>query len=652
MKHTILFFGVLCLSLSTLFANTIIVSQDIGFDATDATPFLQTAINDTNADTMIIDNVGSDWITAPLFVERSNLTIIVESGVTLIAKSGSYDIYDPMIRVVDQSNIVIIGYGATMKMRKAEYAALADSEYRHVISLQSAINVRVEGLRLEDSGGDGLYIGNSFRPDSPQNYCENVLVRNCFMTNNYRQGISIISAKDVVIEHCEISETKGTLPEAGIDIEPDQIDHRIENLTIRDCRIFNNYGQAIQFAFLYNSDASRDISVLVEDTYMANNHDPSNEYAYTEMAFTDNYGNGVDGTVTLRNCYVAESQWGAIFVEKTIESFDVFVENCVFKNVSQNPIAFNAPIFIEVKSNAIPFGGITFTDCTIIYDADIPFLNSYADPGTAGFADINGSFYVVNPNTVNFAINGNASNVNIQPTYFTQMPSITAAIQSVALKDSETLDYLLFEVESETSAAPFPFALEYNYMGSSTMKDDYYFSPRYDILPKNAITVTHPIFYRKENEIEGVEDLNITLQAADCYTISSDNTAVMEVSDTGLKALQLQTPSASITTNQTTIEEETFSLQSPFIESSKQPTPTSVVCYPNPASSVLYFKSVEDKTIESVQIINAQGQVVFRGPIRANQLDIHSLPNGIYSLQFMFVDDISMNSQLFRVLRE
>ncbi len=62
------------------------------------------------------------------------------------------------------------------------------------------------------------------------------------MSNNYRQGFSITSVKDATILNFEFSETSGTLPEDGIDIEPDIPEERIENVLIKGCRIFNNFG--------------------------------------------------------------------------------------------------------------------------------------------------------------------------------------------------------------------------------------------------------------------------------------------------------------------------------------------------------------------------------------------------------------------------
>ena len=81
--------------------------------------------------------------------------------------------------------------------------------------------MRIEGLTILDTGGDGILVTRSFQPNSLKNYCENILIKNCRFSNNYRQGLSITSAKDLTILNCEFSETNGTLPEDGIDLEPD-----------------------------------------------------------------------------------------------------------------------------------------------------------------------------------------------------------------------------------------------------------------------------------------------------------------------------------------------------------------------------------------------------------------------------------------------
>ncbi len=293
-------------------ATSFTVSTDIGFDLVDNTNILQFAFTETTEDTIIVDNVGSDWNIGPISIGRNNITIIFEEGVVLRALPDEFDIFESLVEIRDKNNITIIGYGASFIMNKQEYIDLADSEFRHGINLGSATDILIEGLTILDTGGDGILISRSFLPTSPKNYCENINIKNCVFTNNYRQGLSIVSVVGANIINCEFSETKGTLPEDGIDIEPDVPEDRIENILISGCRIFNNFGNAIQLAFQNMDDDSRDISVTVEDTYMSNNHDESNVFAFAEIAASDNDGNGVDGFVNFTNCFIESSQWTAV----------------------------------------------------------------------------------------------------------------------------------------------------------------------------------------------------------------------------------------------------------------------------------------------------------------------------------------------------
>lgn len=53
--------------------------------------------------------------------------------------------------------------------------------------------------------------------------------------------------------------------------------------------------------------------------------------------------------------------------------------------------------------------------------------------------------------------------------------------------------------------------------------------------------------------------------------------------------------------------------------------------YPNPTSSVLYISTVSENT--AVKIYNMQGQTVYNGAIRNNNLDVSNLPVGTYMLE-------------------
>ncbi|MEO1517977.1 MAG: T9SS type A sorting domain-containing protein [Bacteroidota bacterium] len=535
-RSTILLALTLCIAMgwSPLRASRIFVSTDIGFDPANSTPYLQWAFDSSTEDTIVVDDTGLPWKVSPLYINRNDVTIILEQGVVIEALPGVFDIFESLIRIQDRENISIIGYGAALKMQKQEYVSLADSEFRHGISMQSSIGIHIEGLLIEGTGGDGLYIGNSFSSLSRQNYCENITVVNCKSTNNYRQGLSIISAKNVSILNCEFSHTNGTLPEDGIDIEPDVPEHIIQNILIKGCRIFNNNGRAIQFALTNLDDSSSDVSVVVEDTYMSNNYNPTNAYAYTEIMATDNYGNGVDGQVLFRNCLVKQSEWSAVYARKTVESYSLDFENCVFKNVSNDPIQFNNPIFFEVTDyfNNVPrFGGANFTDCTIVYDANIPFLSVFENAATsAGLGNITGNFFVISPNDNGFEAGTNPNNVNINYEYFASAPASSFNISANQLNYLEEDGVITYDV-ARSGDLQMPMAISLEYQGTAAYGLDYSRAPGFLLFPPNVTAQTDVLTIIQDELQEGLESLDIQLVDDDCVIIGNRGAIGLTIDD-------------------------------------------------------------------------------------------------------------------------
>ena len=522
-------------SIGALFSSSIIVGADIGFDALNSTSFLQYAFQETTEDTIIIDYIaGAVWNTGPLTIERSNVTIIFEKNVVLQALPGAFGIFESLIQISDQSNIDMIGYGATLMMNREEYVLLNDSEFRHGLSLGSVTNMRIEGLTIIETGGDGILLTRSFRPNSPKNYCENITILNCKLSNNYRQGLSVTSVSGARILNSEFSETSGTLPEDGIDFEPDIPEERIENVLVKDCRIFNNNGNAIQFAMFMMNDNSRDISITIENTYMANNHDPSNTFDFAEIAATDNGNNGVDGFVTFKNCFIESSEWTAVYVSKTVLSYFMNFENCVFKDVSNNLQSLNNPIFLEVTdySNPVPrFGGLNFKDCVIEYDQEIPFFNLVENiPTSPGLGDVTGNFFIVSPSDNGLNLGSDPMDVNIEYQHFTEFPEASVNLKEMQVDYLEQEQNIIFEVERELNS-DMPLAVLYNYSGKAIYGLDYERAPGVLVIPPNTASTMDTIEIVLDTIIENSELLTLVIEDDSCYTIGNDSMIHFSIND-------------------------------------------------------------------------------------------------------------------------
>lgn len=239
-----------------------------GFDEEDATESLQAAIR-SGAKMLVIPNMGRPWIVRPLFLE-SDQEIVLEEGAVVMARNGGFrGRGDSLFTAREKENITLRGRGALV-MRKKDYQnpPYEKAEWRNCLTLRGCRNVRVEDLRLASSGGDGIYVGRGADKRIP---CQNVTIRNVTCEDHHRQGISVITAENLLIEGCTLRGTKGTPPQAGIDYEPNKADEPLVNCVLRDCLIEDNAGYGILMYLGALRDESEPISIRVEDCQVRHN---------------------------------------------------------------------------------------------------------------------------------------------------------------------------------------------------------------------------------------------------------------------------------------------------------------------------------------------------------------------------------------------
>jgi len=107
-------------------------------------------------------------------------------------------------------------------------------EWGHGIRVARSNNVTISGVTAKDMWGDGFYVEGG----------RNVIFDGVIADNNRRQGLSIIHARNVTVRHSVFSNTNGTRPGAGIDIEPDR-SRRVDGVTIMHSAFFGNEGPGI-----------------------------------------------------------------------------------------------------------------------------------------------------------------------------------------------------------------------------------------------------------------------------------------------------------------------------------------------------------------------------------------------------------------------
>lgn len=353
-----------------------------GFDPADATAALQTAIN-SGARKLIVENPGAPWVVNKLTL-ASDQEIVFEPGVVVQAKRGAFrGTGDCLFTATLRTNITLTGRGAMLRMWKCDYddkAQYAHAEWRHVLSFKSSANVRVTGLTLADSGGDGIYLGVA-RKGVP---CSDVVIRDVVCTNNYRQGISVISARNLLIENCTLTDTWGSAPEAGIDFEPNMPTEELANCVMRNCVSANNRGDAYTFYLKPLRRESCPIAIRLENCRA--------EGSRRSLAFvTGNDDAGVMGTADFIGCTFADGQRGGIVVgNKPATGAQVLFRDCAIINPAVTNTA-QAPIELSNSGDAVePFGAIRF-ERVMIHDplARTPPI-AFHDSSGAGLRDVGG----------------------------------------------------------------------------------------------------------------------------------------------------------------------------------------------------------------------------------------------------------------------
>jgi len=336
-----------------------------GFDETDSTAAVQGAIS-SGAAKVIIPYMGKEWVVRPIKL-TSDREVIFEPGVVVVAKQGGFKgTHDSLFKADKKSNIILKGYGATLRMRKAEYMAIpkkSRGEWRHVIGLLKSSNVTILGLTLKDSGGDGIAVDR---------HCKDILIKDVTCDGNYRNAISVTNVDGLTIENCVLTNTTGSEkggggPAAGIDFEPFRDFQSLKKIIVRKCVVEGNgmFGIVVSLGRLRTS--SNDVDILIEDCLVNNN-------SRTGLYVSHVHDDGPGGSIKFKNVTVRGSQWGARIRSKSSKRASVVFENCTWRDIKKAkgayPVNFYLPTAEAGKIEKL--GGVTFINCQVFDDQDRP----------------------------------------------------------------------------------------------------------------------------------------------------------------------------------------------------------------------------------------------------------------------------------------
>ena len=350
-----------------VFAGGVKVSERFGYDPADSTKFLQAAL-DSGLPEIVLDKKDGPWITKELKA-RSNQKIVLEKGVELQAKRGDYrNGWTAVIDFREVENVTLSGYGAKIRMWREDYVKppYSKAEWRHALTVLSASKITIEGLTVEDSGGDGIYVGAR----EGHSTSRDIVLRDLVCERNHRQGLSVITVDGLLVENCAFNNTKGAPPEAGIDFEPNGPGEMLRNCVIRNCSATGNAGNGYAFYDTWFCSTSQPISIRFENCTATRNG-----FGFHYACNPDKDGTYPTGFVTCKNCTFSENKLGGIrFWQKSAKAPDMTFENCrLIDNGRWNPDIPDISFKFRTADDP-PTDGLVFKDLYVRQAVDKPWI--------------------------------------------------------------------------------------------------------------------------------------------------------------------------------------------------------------------------------------------------------------------------------------
>lgn len=201
-----------------------------GDGVTNDTVAIQSAI-DFSSENGVPVKIISKHLTDDLTVQ-ANAEIIGEGDATLIKICKNETNYNvlKLLNNSSVSNVTIIG---DRDENTASITSETTAEWGHCIAVYGD-NVSIDNVRCLKANGDGIYIGTETGRPS-----DNCSVTRCVIDEARRNGISVVNARDFIIDSTIIKNVHGTDPQYAIDFEPNDGGEycvgAISNIKIFDC---------------------------------------------------------------------------------------------------------------------------------------------------------------------------------------------------------------------------------------------------------------------------------------------------------------------------------------------------------------------------------------------------------------------------------
>lgn len=256
--------------------------------------------------TFIIQKVinSNDFIVFPkktLLINKKGL-MIPSNKILFFQKESQLKFLGPadsrksdILKIYNSSNVKIYNLSIVgSRYRKINQKG----EWSAGVAILNSKNIGIYNFKIEKTFGDGIIIADK---------SSKVVIKNGWIDTARRDGISITSADDVSISNVLISNTYGTLPQCGIQIEPNFYSDDIKNINISNIIGYNNSNATFNINLgplnLDYKNEMKEVSVKIKDV--------SDYYSGLCLGFVmnpDNKKYKPKGIITIKNVKATKSK--------------------------------------------------------------------------------------------------------------------------------------------------------------------------------------------------------------------------------------------------------------------------------------------------------------------------------------------------------
>ncbi|MED3789185.1 right-handed parallel beta-helix repeat-containing protein, partial [Peribacillus frigoritolerans] len=222
---------------------------------------------------------------------------------------------------------------------------------------------------------------------------ENVLIENVVVQNSNRNNFTVGAVKGLKIKNCSFLDANGTMPKAGIDIEPDGLQEKAEDIIIEGCTFSGNItgdiimggGNGCKNVTIVNNKLSNSINIPGQIGVQVNNVLISNNIINMPSG---SLGSGVS-LMRVSNCVVSNNIISQTGTPLTCNG--VKIRDDANKIIISDNVINRVAIGIQTDSNINGISNIKIVNNVfeeVVHGLSILSLSSYSDIKNNTFAKI------------------------------------------------------------------------------------------------------------------------------------------------------------------------------------------------------------------------------------------------------------------------